>query len=105
MKSTSANRKANARAKRKKKKLGWRLKVNSFEVGDHVACGDNGEHEGVVESFAIIISKNGFGTQRRFYRIRILEPHPLGSKYLSQDGKHMERLPSVEELLGENYLA
>lgn len=105
MRSTSAKRKANARAKRKKQRIGWRKKMNSFEVGDHVVTITG--HAGVVESFATIISKNGFGTQRRYYHVRILD-RPSGQihgEFESQDGKHMTRLPSLDDELGEDYLA
>lgn len=101
MRSTSAKRKANARAKRKKQRLGWRKKMNSFEVGDHVVTITG--HAGVVESFSTIISKNGFGTQRRYYRVQILDS--TTHAFESQDGKHMTRLPSLDDELGEDYLA
>lgn len=59
---------------RKKKKLGWKKRVPIFEVGDLVVA--NEEYEGVVESFATIISKNGFGTKRRLYHSPSRSPTP-----------------------------
>lgn len=82
---------------------------NRFEVGDLV-CTCTG-HAGMIDSFSTIIDKNGYGKQYRYYRVRILDdddenlPRRARWAFEHQGGEYMTKLPSVEEVLGEGYLA
>lgn len=84
---------------------------NRFEVGDLVRTLTG--RAGIVDSFATIIDRNGYGKKSRYYTVRMLDMDGLdgehtwwsGPAFESQVGDDMTKLPSVEEVLGEGYLA
>lgn len=75
--------------------------ANSFEVGDLVSTVSG--HAGIVDWYSEIIDKNGYGERRRFYRVRVVDSDYVS--FESQSGEFMTKLPLVEEVFGEGYLA